>query len=340
MPTLHRFLDLSPADARAQWHRIAARSYPAPGKRQENYQAVEVVMCFALFFELDPHRYGGANIDSAPPALHALARTFRRSPNSLTIKMLNLEGFRTNSASDEPLLYLRLMEDPALFMELYGVVLSAARDVGLGPHAVPDVLDLETAGGLTFVGDRSLGSASLDDVRRRAREQAQAEAERAQRAANEKRVFTDRDLEVTERLVVVSARLGQHRFARGVLDAWDWSCGFCGLSVTPELRGRRLLIASHVKPWRDADDDERIDRTNGIAACPAHDAAFDTGLLTVDDDGTIVRSHLLAQWPEPLDRGLYRPPLLHHTLRPPTADAAPAPAYLAWHREHVFVRAA
>ncbi len=340
MTGIDRFLDLSPADARAQWQLVAARPVPAPGKRQEKYRPVEVVMCFALFFELDPHRFGGANIGSAPQALHMLARTFRRSPNSLTFKMLNLDGARPNSAGDEPQLYLRLMEDPARFMDLYGVVLHAAREVGLGPLAVPDVLDLESAGGLAFVGDRSLGSTSLDEVRQRAREQAHAEAERARRAAKETRVVTDRDIEVTERLVVVSTRLGQHRFARSVLDAWDWSCGFCGMSVTPELRGRRLLIASHVKPWRDADDNERIDQTNGIAACPAHDAAFDTGLLTVDDDGTIVRSHLLTHWPEPLDRGLYRPPLLQHALRPPTADAAPAPTYLAWHREHVFVRAA
>lgn len=340
MTTLQRFLDLSRDDARAQWQRIAARTHPAPGKRQENYRPVEVVMCFALFFELDPHRYGGANIDTAPGALHSLAHTFRRSPNSLTIKMLNLEGFRANSASDEPLLYLRLMEDPALFMHLYGIVLNAARDAGLGPHEVPDVLDLESAGGLAFIGDRSLGGSSVDLVQRHAREQAQAEAERARRATRGGGIITERQIEVTERLVVVSTRLGQHRFARSVLDAWDWSCGFCGMGVTPELRGRRLLIASHVKPWRDADDNERIDRTNGIAACPAHDAAFDTGLLTVEDDGTIVRSHLLTHWPAHLDRGLYRPPLLQHALRPPTADAAPAPTYLAWHREHVFTRAA
>ena len=43
--------------------------------------------------------------------------------------------------------------------------------------------------------------------------------------------------------------------------------------------GRRMLVASHIKPWKDSSPRERLDHRNGLAACPTHDAAFDAGLL-------------------------------------------------------------
>jgi putative restriction endonuclease len=43
-----------------------------------------------------------------------------------------------------------------------------------------------------------------------------------------------------------------------------------------------MLLASHTKPWGDSFSRERLIYRNGLAACPAHDAAFDSGLLSVD----------------------------------------------------------
>lgn len=43
-----------------------------------------------------------------------------------------------------------------------------------------------------------------------------------------------------------------------------------------------MLVASHLEPWRDSAPAERLDALNGLTACPTHDVAFDTGLLTVD----------------------------------------------------------
>jgi putative restriction endonuclease len=56
---------------------------------------------------------------------------------------------------------------------------------------------------------------------------------------------------------------------------------FCGLNPGP-FGGKRMLLAGHVKPWKDSTSTERLDLTNGLAACPSHDVAFDTGLITVD----------------------------------------------------------
>jgi len=53
-----------------------------------------------------------------------------------------------------------------------------------------------------------------------------------------------------------------------------------------------MLLAGHIKPWKDSTPAERLDLRNALAACPAHDVAFDTGLLTVNGG---LRIHLASQ---------------------------------------------
>ena len=45
-----------------------------------------------------------------------------------------------------------------------------------------------------------------------------------------------------------------------------------------------MLLAGYVKPWKDSSATERLDPRNGLAACPSHDVAFDTGMLAVTAD--------------------------------------------------------
>lgn len=126
-----------------------------------------------------------------------------------------------------------------------------------------------------------------------------------------------------ERLVV--QRVGQDLFRGAILDYWEGRCAITGLAV-PEL-----LRASHIKPWRDCElDAERLDAFNGLLLAPHLDAAFDSGLITVDEDGTVRVSTLL----EASDRkllGLDRP--LRVRAR---ALADGHRVYLPWHRERVF----
>ena len=89
-----------------------------------------------------------------------------------------------------------------------------------------------------------------------------------------------------ERLVV--RRVGQDIFRRGLLEYWDGRCAITGLDV-PDL-----LRASHIKPWADcATDAERLDVYNGLLLAPHLDAAFDSGFITVAEDGTVVISDAL-----------------------------------------------
>ena len=94
----------------------------------------------------------------------------------------------------------------------------------------------------------------------------------------------------TEQIILAAARVGQHVFAVNVLSNCGQRCVFCGLK--PLASGaKRMLMAGHIKPWKDSAPSERLDLRNGLAACPDHDVAFDTGLLTAGAGPRVRRSH-------------------------------------------------
>ena len=124
-----------------------------------------------------------------------------------------------------------------------------------------------------------------------------------------------------DRLVV--QRVGQDIFRRGLLEYWDGRCAITGLDV-PEL-----LRASHIKPWADCGTDaERLDVFNGLLLAPQLDAAFDSGFITVAEDGTVVISDAL-----PSDArstlGLNEPLKVHDLHRAHER-------YMPWHRSKIF----
>ena len=67
------------------------------------------------------------------------------------------------------------------------------------------------------------------------------------------------------------------------------------------VREPRHLKASHIKPWRDASDAERLDGSNGLLLSPHIDHLFDEGYITFAPDQTLivvpeVRDKLLDAW--------------------------------------------
>jgi len=88
----------------------------------------------------------------------------------------------------------------------------------------------------------------------------------------------------TTKEALVKARIGQGRWRRDLLKHWSGKCAVTGLEV------EALLRASHIKPWRDSDNRERLDVLNGLMLGPAYDAAFDAGLISFEDSGSIVIS--------------------------------------------------
>jgi predicted restriction endonuclease len=135
--------------------------------------------------------------------------------------------------------------------------------------------------------------------------------------------YTERlaTLSATEREATVRQRIGQDLFRDGLLTLWRGRCAISGLNV-PEL-----LRASHAKPWAASTDAERLDVYNGLLLAAHLDAAFDSGLIAIREDGTVVTcSGLSTEVVKML--GLDHP--AHVKL------AARHEQYLAWHRQKVF----
>ena len=51
---------------------------------------------------------------------------------------------------------------------------------------------------------------------------------------------------------------------------------------------QELLIASHIKSWKDSKEYERTDINNGLLLNPTYDALFDKHLIGFEDSGKII----------------------------------------------------
>jgi putative restriction endonuclease len=132
----------------------------------------------------------------------------------------------------------------------------------------------------------------------------------------------------TDVLRPAKQRRGQTFFRDAVLNNYDNRCAVTGLPV------RELLVASHILPWSDAVA-ERLNVANGIALNRLHDAAFDQGLISFDDDLRLVLSARLKRLlPEEAVRASFE---AHEgqSLRLPDDAVAPNGVFLARHRERL-----
>ena len=88
----------------------------------------------------------------------------------------------------------------------------------------------------------------------------------------------------TERKGLVTSRVGQGYYRQEILQRFERKCAVTGVN------SEELLIASHIVPWRDSNEFERLDVNNGILLSPTFDALFDKHLISFEDDGQIVLS--------------------------------------------------
>ena len=93
---------------------------------------------------------------------------------------------------------------------------------------------------------------------------------------------------------IVRARRGQGVFRANVLLHEE----FCRVTRVDEPRH---LKASHIKPWRHANDQERLDGNNGLLLSPHVDHLFDEGFITFSRSQELitvpeVRLKLLDAW--------------------------------------------
>lgn len=89
---------------------------------------------------------------------------------------------------------------------------------------------------------------------------------------------------VTERSGLVTSRVGQGAYRKSILHRWSYKCAASGYGDT------RILIASHIHPWKDSTDEQRLDVDNGILLSPDYDALFDKHLISFERSGRIILS--------------------------------------------------
>jgi hypothetical protein len=89
----------------------------------------------------------------------------------------------------------------------------------------------------------------------------------------------------TERQTIIMARVGQGLFRANVIAQWGLgeTCALTSISIPA------LLTASHIKPWRDSTDEQRMDGMNGLMLAAHVDRLFDRHLLSFREDRGVFR---------------------------------------------------
>lgn len=125
----------------------------------------------------------------------------------------------------------------------------------------------------------------------------------------------------TEKEVLTKSRRGQGKFRRNVLNRGP-QCRVTGVREPH-------LIASHIKPWKDSSNEERIDGDNGLMLAPHIDHLFNDGFISFTDDGNVLFSDALE------DAVLRRWNL--DSLKNVGAFTPEQAFYLNFHRNQVFL---
>lgn len=94
----------------------------------------------------------------------------------------------------------------------------------------------------------------------------------------------DRLPNTTEREGLIISRVGQGIYRKRVIHRWNYACAVTGFDKL------EILIASHIVPWKDATNNERLDPNNGILLSPTYDALFDRHLISFENNGRIFLS--------------------------------------------------
>ena len=93
------------------------------------------------------------------------------------------------------------------------------------------------------------------------------------------------------------------------------------------LADDRLLVACHIKPYSECDEEEKYDSKNGIIMTPTYHTLFDLGFISFENDGTLLISPFISNITKKrlnLKDGM------------PIRLQTGSDKYLEYHRENIF----
>ena len=141
----------------------------------------------------------------------------------------------------------------------------------------------------------------------------------------ENHLNSSEDVLETEKESLIKARRGQGKYRELVL-LREPRCRIT-LVDKPEH-----LIASHIKPWRSASNEERLDPENGFMLTPTIDHLFDKGFISFENDGSI----LLAEVAD--EKSLMKMGVIEGNAPKNIGELSmPQKEYLNWHRGSIFL---
>lgn len=129
------------------------------------------------------------------------------------------------------------------------------------------------------------------------------------------------------RLALTEQRVKQNFFRRAVLSSYRGRCCMSGLSEP------RLLVASHIVPWK-SDKSNRLNPRNGLCLSALHDRAFDRNLIALSDELKIILSSALRQRNDSFAREVLLP--LEGKMIELPERFAPNLAFIASHRSQLL----
>ncbi len=142
-------------------------------------------------------------------------------------------------------------------------------------------------------------------------------------AEKEKEIEEDTTIKDNDKKNIIYARKGQGKYRASLIDEMS-EC------LITRVNDERMLIASHIKPWAVCEnDDERVDKYNGLLLTPTYDRLFDQGFISFSNIGEIHVSPYLS----PLNiKRLGIIPNKKYDLQ----ENKKRSKYLEYHRDNIF----
>jgi HNH endonuclease len=194
-------------------------------------------------------------LDQNTPQIKQLARLLERTPSSIAMKLVNF-------ASLDPAITANgrvgLKGASKLDREIW-----AEFNADWAGLAVESQLELEN------LAEEHGEKLQFDDV----------DSETVDKA-------TETFVEGRTRSAIVQVRVNQSFFRRAVLASYQGRCCMSGVNHP------RLLVASHIVPWSQ-DVTNRLNPRNGLCLSALHDRAFDSGLISLNNDYQVIISDKL-----------------------------------------------
>lgn len=139
------------------------------------------------------------------------------------------------------------------------------------------------------------------------------------------RITGNGELPETEKQALIKSRRGQGLFRQrvGRLER------FCRIT---RVDRPEHLVASHIKPWRESDNRERLFEGNGLLLTPTIDHLFDRGFISFENNGELLVSPVAHK------QSLERMGVFTNQAVNVDGFAAPQKEFLEYHRSNVFLK--